>query len=116
MKLNLGHTFGHGVEAMSDFTVSHGCAVAIGTAIISRAAAKYGFCSRECAERIEIVLKSFDLPTNTENSALEISRFALSDKKRSGGSVKLIIPSCIGSCFIRPTSIEEIESMIQAGL
>lgn len=48
--LNLGHTFGHGVEARSDFTLSHGKSVAIGMAIIARAAAKKGMLSQEdCA-------------------------------------------------------------------
>ena len=40
MKLNLGHTVGHGVEAQSHFSVSHGKAVAIGMAIVARSAAK----------------------------------------------------------------------------
>ena len=39
-KLNLGHSFGHAVEACSDFSIPHGCAVAIGMAIITRAAVK----------------------------------------------------------------------------
>ena len=30
-KLNLGHSFGHAVEACSDFSIPHGCAVAIGS-------------------------------------------------------------------------------------
>ena len=37
--LNLGHTFGHGIEACSGFAVSHGSAVAIGMAMMVRAAA-----------------------------------------------------------------------------
>ena len=57
MKLNLGHTIGHGVEKGSNFTVSHGKAVAIGMAIVSRAAAQLGFCSQETAKSIEKILK-----------------------------------------------------------
>ena len=40
--LNLGHTFGHGIEACSGFAVSHGSAVAIGMAMIVRSAAQLG--------------------------------------------------------------------------
>ena len=46
-KLNLGHSFGHAVEACSDFSIPHGCAVAIGMAIITRAAVKRGICTQE---------------------------------------------------------------------
>lgn len=49
--LNLGHTFGHAVEACSGYTVPHGCGVAIGMAIIARAAARRGICTDEtCAQ------------------------------------------------------------------
>ena len=41
---------------------------------------------------------------------------ALSDKKRSGSTVNLIVPVEIGRCVIRPTPVSELESFIQAGL
>ena len=50
--LILGHTFGHAVELLSDFTLSHGRAVAIGTAIAARAAAHLGSCDQGTATRI----------------------------------------------------------------
>lgn len=116
MKLNLGHTIGHGVEARSGFTISHGMAVGIGMAIVSRSAAAAGFCTRDCCERIIELLNSFHLPTNTQFTSEELFSFTLSDKKRSGDSVKLILPRAIGSCEIVPTPIEELKSFIQAGL
>ena len=39
-----------------------------------------------------------------------------SDKKRSGGSVSLIIPREIGRCDIVPTPVEKLEAFVQAGL
>lgn len=116
MKLNLGHTIGHGVEASSNFTISHGSAVAIGTAIVARAALKAGFCSQECCDRILSVLRQFGLPTETNFSAPVLEASALSDKKRSGGTIHLIIPREIGSCEICPTEVEKIRSFIEAGL
>lgn len=114
--LNLGHTIGHGVEASSGFTLSHGSSVAIGTAIVARAAAEYGICSRETSSRIQTLLERFSLPTRTSFSPSALRDAALSDKKRSGDTVSLILPRQIGDCFIRPTHIREIESFIQAGL
>lgn len=115
-KLNLGHTIGHGVEARSHFTVSHGKAVAIGMVIVSRAAEKYGICSREIRERIEEIIRAFGLPYSTQRSAQELYESALSDKKRAGGTVTLIVPERIGSCILRPTPVQELKSFIEAGL
>ncbi len=116
MKLNLGHTIGHGVEASSHFTISHGKAVAIGTAIISRAAVKYDICTQESCDRIQRVLAQFGLPISTDCDAETLFSAALSDKKRSGGVVNLIIPRKIGDCMIQPTPIDEIKAWIEAGL
>ena len=110
MKLNLGHTIGHGVEASSHFTISHGKAVAIGMAIVSRAS--------KCPEndRVIGILQKFGLPTATETNAETLFQYALSDKKRSGGMVNLILPRSIGNCEIVPTPVETILSFIEEGL
>lgn len=115
-KLNLGHTIGHGVEASSNFEVSHGSAVAIGMAIVTRAAAKYGFCTQMCMDAVLDVLNKFTLPVCTQYSAEALYNAALSDKKRSGGTVNLIIPERIGSCLISPTPVDKLKSFIEAGL
>lgn len=110
MKLNLGHTIGHGVEAKSSFSVSHGQAVSIGMAIVSRASG----CPD--TERIESVLNAFGLPIHTDYSADDLFSYTLSDKKRTGGIVNLIVPRSIGNCAIVPTPVENLKSFIQAGL
>ena len=114
--LNLGHTIGHAVEAGSDFSLSHGKAVAIGTAIIARASAQFGICGQGTASRIMWLLERFGLPIFTPGSAADLCSLALSDKKRSGDSVNLIVPLRIGQCVLRPTPVSELETFIQAGL
>lgn len=116
MKLNLGHTIGHGIEAQSCFTVSHGKAVAIGMCIVARAAASEGRCSQETSDRIVSVVSSFGLPTKTDYNADALFTSALSDKKRSADHVDLIIPEKIGFCSIVPTPLSELKSFIEAGL
>ena len=110
MKLNLGHTIGHGVEARSNFELSHGKSVAIGLAIVSRAS--------NCADtgRILDCLDKFGLPTTTDYSVEDIYHFTLSDKKRSGGTVNLIIPRKIGHCDIVPTPVESLKPFIEEGM
>ena len=73
MKLNLGHTIGHGIEAKSNFTLSHGKAVAAGIAIVSRA------CGCKDTPRILAILGQFGLPTAAEETADDIFFYALSD-------------------------------------
>lgn len=116
MKLNLGHTIGHGVEAQSCFTVSHGKAVSIGMCIVARAAAAQGRCSQETCDQIVSVVSNFGLPTKTDYSAQALFTSALSDKKRTADHVDLIIPERIGFCAIAPTPLQELKSFIEAGL
>lgn len=115
-KLNLGHTIGHSVEKQSNFTISHGQAVAIGTAIISRAAVALNLCEEQTRNRICSVLERFMLPIDTQQTADPLFDCALSDKKRSGSSVNLIVPIEIGNCIIRPTPVSELYAIIEAGL
>ena len=116
MRLNLGHTIGHGVEARSQFTISHGKAVAIGTAIVTRAAQKQEICTSQACHRILKTIADFGLPIHSVNTAQELYESALSDKKRTGGTVNLIIPKEIGNCLIVPTDVNKLKSFIEAGL
>ncbi len=114
--LNLGHTFGHAVEKLSDFTLSHGKSVAIGTAMAARAAVQLGVTDQGTATRILWLLERFGLPIFTHYGAAELCSAALSDKKRSGDTVNLILPEAIGKCTIHPTPVSDLEAVIQAGL
>lgn len=116
MKLNLGHTIGHGVEAMSAFSLSHGKSVAIGMSIIARAAVKFSLLPQTDCNRLLKVLESFGLPTHTQYDPASLYAYALSDKKRTGGQVKLIVPRAIGRCDILPIPVENLKDWIQAGL
>ena len=108
--LNLGHTLGHAVEKCSSYTVSHGNAVAIGIAMACRAS----HCAN--APRILALLQKFGLPISTDYSPEMLYQAALSDKKRRGGSIDLIIPRNIGNCVIVPTPVENLKSFIEEGL
>ena len=115
-KLNLGHTIGHAIEAQSHFAVSHGSAVAMGIAIVTRASAAYGICEQSAVTDVLAALRKLGLPTATTYTAGELYTSALSDKKRAGGTVNLIVPEAIGRCVIRPTPIEALKAFMEAGL
>ena len=115
-KLNLGHTMGHSIESLSNFRISHGQAVAIGIDIVTKAAVTYGICSRVTYDQIHSLISKFTLPTTSNYTAEEIFSVSLSDKKRAGKTVNLIVPKDIGECIIFPTPISELQSYIEAGL
>jgi len=115
-KLNLGHTAGHGIEAISEFTISHGKAVALGMSIISRAAAAFHLCSQDTCRKILHVISKFELPTHTDYTSRDIYTAALTDKKRAGNSITLVVPAEIGNCCLRTTPVQDFLTMIEAGL
>jgi 3-dehydroquinate synthase len=114
--LNFGHTVGHAVEALSNYAISHGRAVAVGMAVVARASSKKGLCTQDTAEQIVNLIGSFDLPTATEYSAARLAGAALHDKKRSGGSITLVVPEAIGRCVLRETPVSALEEFIGLGL
>lgn len=113
--LNLGHTIGHAVEAESGFSLLHGQAVAIGLAVIARAAAQKGFCTQETAQSIISLLTEYGLPTRTDAPAQALLRAALSDKKLDGSCLHLIVPEAIGRCRIESIPTSELPGWLQAG-
>lgn len=113
--LNLGHTVAHAVESCSDFGILHGQAVAVGMAVIARAAAAKGICTEQTRERLLAVLKQYDLPTETELPLDALYQAALSDKKLSGTTMHLIVPEEIGRCRIESIPSNEIRDWMKAG-
>lgn len=114
--LNLGHTAAHGIEKVSGYTVPHGHAVAIGTAMIARAAESFSWCAKGLSERIVSTLEKAELPVTTEYSAHEIAQAAMMDKKRSGDKLTLVIPKDIERCELLDIPVSELESILSLGM
>ena len=113
--LNLGHTLGHAVEANSNFTLSHGQAVAIGMAMIARAAVNQGLCTEETRDEVISLLRQYGLPTETNQSADSILATALGDKKRRSNTITLIVPREVGLCDLHTISVDELPEWIDIG-
>ena len=113
--LNLGHTAGHAVERCSDYTVSHGHAVAIGTAMISRASDKFGY-SQGLTQRVEKTLSRFSLPIHTDYLPEQLLEAAKMDKKSSGNTISVIIPEEIGRCIIKQIEYDTLLVYFKIGL
>ena len=110
-KLNLGHTLGHAIERCSDFAVSHGHAVAIGTVRACIAAQKLGVCKDDISERVKKVMARNGLPVSTSIPVHELAGVMHRDKKCSSAGINLILPTKIGECILYKTSPDELESI-----
>ncbi len=113
--LNLGHSFGHAVESCSGFAVRHGEAVAIGMAMIARAAAARGLCTEETCGEIVSLLGALGLPVETEYPAEALAEAMKKDKKRQGGALPLIVPRELGRCEILSVPAEELVGWLHDG-
>ena len=113
--LNFGHTFGHAIEKLSGFTITHGSAVARGMIIAAKVARIYGF--TDYTEVITKVVKDYCFETNCPYSADELYSVLLSDKKRSGADITLVLPKEIGACTLEKMPAGQVlELMKKAGL
>ncbi|MBO7275230.1 MAG: 3-dehydroquinate synthase [Clostridia bacterium] len=99
--LNLGHTLGHAIEKCSNFTVTHGHAVAAGTALIARAGEAMGITQKGTADRVEACLLKHSLPIGCDYAPVDLAQAAMSDKKRSGDSITLVLIDKIGECSLK---------------
>ncbi len=111
--LNLGHTLGHGIEAASRFGISHGSAVAIGMHLVTAGAVKRGICPAETLTRLDTLLARFRLPAACPYDAGTLYKAALSDKKRAGSKITLVIPTETGRSGLFPMPMEEALGFIE---
>ena len=96
--LNLGHTLGHALEKESHFGISHGAAVAVGTAAVAKAAATAGICTPADADKICKLLEKFGFSLDLRYPLSTLVNAMTADKKRAGSKITLIIPERIGAC------------------
>ncbi len=116
--LNLGHTIGHAVEALSDYGIPHGHAVAIGMAAITRAAVNRGMCTPETLDVLLALLEKYDLPADMPEGYTPEKLFdvTLHDKKMRGGTITLVVPVQLGKSDLIEYPAEELLSIIEDGL
>ncbi len=106
--LNLGHTFGHAVEALTGFgeAVKHGEAVGLGCAQAFRFSARLGLCSPDEAHRATAAVAAAGLPTRFADVLAapppveRLMEAMAQDKKAQGGALTLILARAIGEAFV----------------
>ena len=109
-QLNLGHTFGHALEAETGFgdELKHGEAVAAGCAMAFRFSAQLGLCPMADAHRAERAIAEACLPVRMGDVAFQGHAFPVDallshmgqDKKAEGGTLTLVLARAIGDAFV----------------
>ncbi|MCI0478286.1 MAG: 3-dehydroquinate synthase [Anaerolineales bacterium] len=102
LKLNLGHTFAHALEKLSNYRLRHGEAVAIGLICAARLAARLELSVPALTARIENLLRATGLPTHVPRdiSAPALYAAMTTDKKRAGARIRFVLPRTLGDVVI----------------
>ncbi len=119
--LNLGHTFGHALEAETGFSdrLLHGEGVAAGMALAFRFSVARGLCSAADSERVTAHLSAVGLPTGarpaTNARGATLAAHMAHDKKREGGDVPLLLARGIGQTFLaRRIPLDDVGAFLDA--
>jgi 3-dehydroquinate synthase len=114
--LNLGHTFGHALEAATGYSdrLLHGEAVALGMGLAADLSARLGLCSDAVAVRLRAVLRSAGLPVALSElraplpDADGLVALMMQDKKVADGKLRMILLRDIGAAFVTADIPKEV--------
>ncbi len=109
--LNFGHTVGHAIESLSEYTLSHGRCVAMGMYIVTKAYKCEELCKKLCT-----MFEKFNLKTNCPYTPEEILERAKKDKKADSTGVNLVVSREMGKCEIVKITMDELLSLIKEGM
>ncbi len=109
-KLNLGHTLAHAIEKCSD-GMNHGEAVAVGMALMARAAERSGLLAADEAARIEALLRRLGFELTPPVAMARLLEAVAKDKKNEGGRLHVVLPAGIGDCVVRTMTPEAFAAL-----
>ena len=122
--LNLGHTFGHALEAETGFSdrLLHGEGVALGMVLAARYSARLGLMSDDEAERVTRAVDAAGLPSEIGELGLDCDGAALTahmlhDKKMDAGALPFVLLRGIGKAFLaRDVDLADVASVLDEQL
>lgn len=120
--LNLGHTFGHALEADTGFsdTLLHGEGVAAGMALAFRYSARLGLCPQTDADRVTAHLRSVGLPHDLASAHVTadgaaLVGYMLHDKKMAAGTLPFLLARGIGQTFLsKDVVLDDVAAFLDA--
>jgi len=122
--LNLGHTFGHALEAETGYSpdLLHGEAIAVGLVLAARFSARKGLMARASADHIASHFESVGMRSQLSELALDCSgdglvKHMLHDKKMDAGTLPFVLMKGIGKAYLdRDVSLDDIAKFLDGEL
>ena len=122
--LNLGHTFGHALEAETGFSdrLLHGEAVALGMVLAARYSARRGLMSAADAARVTAAIGASGLPTEIATLGMKangrtLADHMLHDKKMDAGTLPFVLLRGIGEAFLdKQVSLDDVAAFLDGEL
>jgi 3-dehydroquinate synthase len=115
--LNLGHTFGHAIEALTGFDQwLHGEAVACGLVLAASMSRRLGLIGNDVVQQIESVVSQAQLPIRISGlSAVEAFASMRGDKKAFAGRIDFVLIERIGQAVRRQVDDDIVEATLHEG-
>ena len=120
--LNLGHTFGHALEAFGGYSdrLLHGEAIAIGMSLAFRYSERTGVCGEGTSAEVEEFFRIVGLPTLISDipgpdkpSLDDLIDWMMQDKKVERGALTLILARSIGDAFVsRDVPVSDVRTFL----
>lgn len=101
--LNFGHTIGHAIEKLSDFSLYHGECVALGMVSAAYISYRLGNLQEKDLDKLEKIIQNYRLPvrlTEFPHTPEEILMATKLDKKMESGKIKFILLKALGEAYI----------------
>lgn len=108
--LNLGHTFAHALEKITQ--LHHGEAVSIGIILASKLSVKLSLLQSDEELTIESDFKDLGLPVASPVKLSSLTDVMLKDKKKTGGNLDLILIESIGKAIIYSINVKDLEGLL----
>ena len=107
--LNFGHTFGHAIESISNYSYSHGESIALGMCAAAFTSTRLGLLDDDSRKRIFKLISDAALPiSNLTLDTDAVVNAMFFDKKVKSGKLRLVLPDRIGHVVIRDDVLTEI--------
>ncbi len=113
--LNFGHTVGHAAEALSDFKMGHGQAVAVGMYIVTNALEKEGAAQKGITGALLHLLDKYALPHSVPYAPKELFSKTSADKKCENGGIYIVTVQKIGDGRYEKIPMERLLDIIEKG-
>ncbi len=110
--LNFGHTMAHAIELRSDYSISHGKAVAIGMLMVTKASEHHGMTQPGTYDRLYRLIRSQGYRTETDIPLAELCEAAAHDKKTAGSSIHLVYLKKIGEAATELVPLADLHDFL----